>query len=94
MFLIIFSLLFFIYGIITKNTNGFKVMYYTYSFYKSKYFIKAKFISHIFNLVYSAIIIYLLHKNILQDAFALTIPLVYFAVIYLVIKIYEKKGQY
>lgn len=93
-FLIIFSLFFVIYGIITKNTKGFNVMYNTFSFYKSKYFIQAKFISHIFNFIYSIMLIYLLYKNILSDYFALTIPLVYFTVIHLSTQIYEKKGQH
>ena len=89
-FILTFSVLFFAYGIITKNSKGIPIFYMGFHFYNSNFFIKAKFISHIINFIYSLIIASLLYLRALPYFSIFTIPIVYFISIYTLVKLYEK----
>lgn len=90
-FILAFTIVFFAYGIITKDTKGISIFYRTFRFYENKYFIKSKFISHIINFIYSLLIAYFLYLKSISAIWILTIPIMYYLVIYTSINIYEKK---
>lgn len=89
-FILAFTIVFLVYGIITRSTKGISIFYRTFHFYENKYFIKSKFISHIINFIYSLLIAYFLYLKSISVNWIFTIPIIYFLVIYTSIKIYEK----
>jgi hypothetical protein len=89
-FILVFSIVFLIYGVITKNSKDIPVFYIGLRFYENKYFIKSKYGSHIINFIYSLMIAYFLYFKFISNIWILTIPLLYFLVIYLSTKLYKK----
>lgn len=89
-FLLIFSIIFFAYGIITKDSVGVSTFYIGFPIHTSKYFIKSKLNSHIINFIYSLIIVYLLYLKLIPSIFILTVPIIYFLTIFIFVKLYEK----
>ena len=89
-FILVFSIVFLVYGIITKNSKGIPVFYRTFHFYENNCFIKSKFISHIINFIYSLMIAYFLYLKFISNIWILTIPLIYYLVIYLSTKLYKR----
>ncbi|GEM_PF-5106460 len=92
-FVLIFNVLFLAYGIITIKSKGIQFFYRTFHFYDSEYFIKAKFISHVINFIYSLMLCYFLYFKFIADAWVSTIPILYFLAIYIFVKLHERKKQ-
>lgn len=90
-FLLIFLIIFFAYGIITRDSVGISTLYMGFPIHENKYFIKSKLSSHIINFIYSLIIVYLLYLNLIPRIFILTVPIIYYLTIFIFVKLYEKK---
>jgi hypothetical protein len=89
----LFTAIFLFYGMYTRDMVGIKMLYEGYDFFKSKYFFKAKTISHVVNFIYSLVVMLLLYIEVFPNILLITIPLLYHIVIHITVRIYEAREK-